>query len=383
MPVWPAPPASCLADRRRPGDRQLRLPEREQAHPAAARGVRGVARAPSARAARARRPGGARPRARAPRSPRSGSTTRSSATATSTRSGSGRCSPPATSPSRSAGRRWARPRPARSACSRSRKPLIVSDVDAFRELPDDVVLKVAPDEREVETLAAALLAARRPGSARASERGGPRLRRARARARPRRRPLRCRARGGRRRPRRPRGAAPRGRAGRGRRGAGRPGPRRRGAPRGRPWPLGPRPARPRARSSAPFPVWAWLTAIVAVSAVARFVFAIRIEAPWIMVDELIYSELAKGLAAGDGFSIRGVADERVRVRLPAADRAGVRALPLAAAGVRGGRRRSTPSSSRLPRSRRTSSRGACCRRGSRCSPQSLRSRSRRSRTPGR
>jgi glycosyltransferase involved in cell wall biosynthesis len=38
------------------------------------------------------------------------------------------------------------------------KPLIVSDVDAYRELPDDVVLKVAPDEREVETLTAALLA---------------------------------------------------------------------------------------------------------------------------------------------------------------------------------------------------------------------------------
>jgi glycosyltransferase involved in cell wall biosynthesis len=38
------------------------------------------------------------------------------------------------------------------------KPLIVSDVDAFRELPDDVVLKVAPDEREVETLTGALLA---------------------------------------------------------------------------------------------------------------------------------------------------------------------------------------------------------------------------------
>jgi glycosyltransferase involved in cell wall biosynthesis len=38
------------------------------------------------------------------------------------------------------------------------KPLIVSDVDAFGELPDDVVLKVAPDEREVETLTAALLA---------------------------------------------------------------------------------------------------------------------------------------------------------------------------------------------------------------------------------
>jgi glycosyltransferase involved in cell wall biosynthesis len=37
------------------------------------------------------------------------------------------------------------------------KPLVVSDVDAFRELPDEVALKVAPDEREVETLAATLL----------------------------------------------------------------------------------------------------------------------------------------------------------------------------------------------------------------------------------
>jgi glycosyltransferase involved in cell wall biosynthesis len=37
------------------------------------------------------------------------------------------------------------------------KPLVVSDVDAFREFPDDVVVKVAPDEREVETLAANLV----------------------------------------------------------------------------------------------------------------------------------------------------------------------------------------------------------------------------------
>jgi glycosyltransferase involved in cell wall biosynthesis len=37
------------------------------------------------------------------------------------------------------------------------KPLVVSDVDAFRELPDEAVLKVKPDEREVESLAAALL----------------------------------------------------------------------------------------------------------------------------------------------------------------------------------------------------------------------------------
>ena len=54
-------------------------------------------------------------------------------------------------------------------------------------------------------------------------------------------------------------------------------------------------------------MWAWLTAIVAVSAVARLFFALRIDAPWIVVDELIYSELARGLAAGDGFAIRGVA----------------------------------------------------------------------------
>jgi glycosyltransferase involved in cell wall biosynthesis len=37
-------------------------------------------------------------------------------------------------------------------------PLVVSDVDAFRELPADVALKVAPDEREVPSLAAAMLA---------------------------------------------------------------------------------------------------------------------------------------------------------------------------------------------------------------------------------
>jgi glycosyltransferase involved in cell wall biosynthesis len=37
------------------------------------------------------------------------------------------------------------------------KPLVVSDVDAFAELPDEAVLKVKPDEREVESLAATLL----------------------------------------------------------------------------------------------------------------------------------------------------------------------------------------------------------------------------------
>lgn len=36
------------------------------------------------------------------------------------------------------------------------KPLVVSDLGWFAELPDEVVAKVAPDEREVETLAAVL-----------------------------------------------------------------------------------------------------------------------------------------------------------------------------------------------------------------------------------
>jgi glycosyltransferase involved in cell wall biosynthesis len=37
------------------------------------------------------------------------------------------------------------------------KPIVVSDVDAFSELPDGVAVKIAPDEREVEALAASLL----------------------------------------------------------------------------------------------------------------------------------------------------------------------------------------------------------------------------------
>jgi hypothetical protein len=52
------------------------------------------------------------------------------------------------------------------------------------------------------------------------------------------------------------------------------------------------------------PVWAWLTAIVVVSALVRYAFGRRIVAPWIMVDELIYSELAKSFAAQGHFLVR-------------------------------------------------------------------------------
>jgi hypothetical protein len=54
------------------------------------------------------------------------------------------------------------------------------------------------------------------------------------------------------------------------------------------------------------PAWAWLAAIVVCSIALRLVLARRMVAPWIMVDELIYSELAKSIAAHGSFLIRGV-----------------------------------------------------------------------------
>lgn len=62
-------------------------------------------------------------------------------------------------------------------------------------------------------------------------------------------------------------------------------------------------ARDRARA---LPVWAWLAAIVVCSSVVRILLARQIVAPWIMVDELIYSELAKSFAAHGSFLVRGV-----------------------------------------------------------------------------
>ncbi len=52
------------------------------------------------------------------------------------------------------------------------------------------------------------------------------------------------------------------------------------------------------------PAWAYLTAIVVVSAAIRYWFGRWMIAPWIMVDELVYSELAKSFAATGHFLIR-------------------------------------------------------------------------------
>jgi hypothetical protein len=53
------------------------------------------------------------------------------------------------------------------------------------------------------------------------------------------------------------------------------------------------------------PVWVWLVGLVALSVVVRYGFARRTVAPWIMVDELIYSELGKNFAESGNFLIRG------------------------------------------------------------------------------
>ena len=44
------------------------------------------------------------------------------------------------------------------------------------------------------------------------------------------------------------------------------------------------------------PTWAWLTAIVVGSAVVRAVLATGLVASFIMVDEVIWSEVARGIA---------------------------------------------------------------------------------------
>ena len=53
------------------------------------------------------------------------------------------------------------------------------------------------------------------------------------------------------------------------------------------------------------PTAVWLGAIVGASAVLRFAFAMSVPGPGILPDELLYSELAKSLAASGDFLVRG------------------------------------------------------------------------------
>ncbi len=52
-------------------------------------------------------------------------------------------------------------------------------------------------------------------------------------------------------------------------------------------------------------MWVWVGLLVVLSACVRYALARRIVAPWIMVDELIYSELAKSFAGTGHFLLRG------------------------------------------------------------------------------
>ena len=190
------------------------------------------------------------------------------------------------------------------------KPLIVSDVGWFAELPDDVAIKVAPDEHEVEALTAALDRLPDPAmgaAARAyverehdlggvAERYAAALERAAGDATVRERVLREVASAaadvgvdpdllaseleaaalvspdGRHVP----GSDPGSRLGR-------TGPRRVG------------------------PAWLWLGALYAVAVVVQLALGLRVKTPWIMVDEIVYSDMARSFADTGHFLIRGEA----------------------------------------------------------------------------
>jgi hypothetical protein len=61
-----------------------------------------------------------------------------------------------------------------------------------------------------------------------------------------------------------------------------------------------------ARSVRAVPPAVWLVLLVAASTVVRYAFARRMVAPWIMIDEIVYSELAKSFAATGDLAVRGV-----------------------------------------------------------------------------
>jgi hypothetical protein len=60
------------------------------------------------------------------------------------------------------------------------------------------------------------------------------------------------------------------------------------------------------RRLAALPAWVWLGAIVVLSVALRMALAGRTVSPWIMVDELIYSELGKSVASSGQFLVRDV-----------------------------------------------------------------------------
>ena len=53
-------------------------------------------------------------------------------------------------------------------------------------------------------------------------------------------------------------------------------------------------------------MWAWLAALYVVAVVVQLALGLRVSSPWIMVDELVYSDMARSFARHGRFLIRGV-----------------------------------------------------------------------------
>ena len=53
------------------------------------------------------------------------------------------------------------------------------------------------------------------------------------------------------------------------------------------------------------PIWAWLGALYAAATTIQLALALRVTSPWIMVDEIVYSDMARSFAQTGRFLIRG------------------------------------------------------------------------------
>jgi hypothetical protein len=54
------------------------------------------------------------------------------------------------------------------------------------------------------------------------------------------------------------------------------------------------------------PMWGWLGALYALSVTVQLALGLRVPSPWIMVDEVVYSDMARSFASTGHFLIRGV-----------------------------------------------------------------------------
>jgi glycosyltransferase involved in cell wall biosynthesis len=54
------------------------------------------------------------------------------------------------------------------------------------------------------------------------------------------------------------------------------------------------------------PIWAWLAVLYVASVTVQLTLGLRVSSPWIMVDELVYSDMARSFASTGHFLVRGV-----------------------------------------------------------------------------